>query len=101
MDGFVLHLGGGCYRFLHDRLQQAAYLFNDEISRKMMHLRIGRSLSLKVKDDSQLLFDVVHHLNIAIDEMKDQNERMQVCTVVDGIVDEPCDVLNGMSHHDA
>src|SRR5262249_41919978 len=33
-----------CYRFAHDRVQQAAYLLMEGREREAMHLRIGRAL---------------------------------------------------------
>jgi predicted ATPase len=56
----------GTYRFLHDRVQQAAYAQIPEGQRAAVHLGIGRRLLWKARraeagDDS--LFDLVGHLN--------------------------------------
>ncbi len=58
---------GGSYSFLHDRVQQAAYALIAEKKRKPVHLQIGQTLLKQYvpgKSDA-LLFDIVHHLNLA------------------------------------
>ena len=55
------------YKFLHDRVQQAAYALIAEKERKPVHLQIGQTLLKQYapgKSDA-LLFDIVHHLNLA------------------------------------
>ena len=57
----------GSYKFLHDRVQQAAYALIAEKKRKPVHLQIGQALLNQYvpgKMDA-LLFDIVHHLNLA------------------------------------
>ena len=58
---------GGNYKFLHDRVQQAAYALIAQKERQPVHLRIGQALLKQYapgKSDA-LLFDIVHHLNLA------------------------------------
>ena len=58
---------GGSYKFLHDRVQQAAYALIAQKERQPVHLRIGQTLLKQYapgKSDA-LLFDIVHHLNLA------------------------------------
>ncbi|MFL2739861.1 MAG: hypothetical protein ACJ0DJ_14040 [bacterium] len=58
---------GGSYNFLHDRVQQAAYALIGQKEKQPVHLQIGQSL-LKQYDPGKsddLLFDIVHHLNLA------------------------------------
>ena len=58
---------GGSYKFLHDRVQQAAYALIAQKERKPVHLQIGQTLLKQYapgKSDA-LLFDIVHHLNLA------------------------------------
>lgn len=54
------------YRFLHDRVQQAAYALVPETERPALHLRIGRTLLQRLSagelDDG--LISVVDHLNL-------------------------------------
>ena len=60
-------VGGGSYSFLHDRVQQAAYALIAQKERKPVHLQIGQTLLKQYapgKSDA-LIFDIVHHLNLA------------------------------------
>ncbi len=50
------------YRFLHDRVQQAAYLLTPEDQRIPLHLRIGRTLRTR---RPSAVFEIVNHLNLA------------------------------------
>ncbi|MBE9031043.1 AAA family ATPase [filamentous cyanobacterium LEGE 11480] len=53
------------YRFLHDRVQQAAYQLIDPPERSAIHLRIGQLLRRHhtTQTDDRLFFDIVSHLN--------------------------------------
>ncbi|MEZ4266614.1 MAG: AAA family ATPase [Myxococcota bacterium] len=54
------------YRFLHDRVQQAAYALVPESEREALHLRIGRTLleRLTPAELDEQLINVVDHLNL-------------------------------------
>ncbi len=55
------------YKFLHDRVQQAAYALIAQKEKQSVHLQIGQTLLKQYalgKNDA-LLFDIVHHLNLA------------------------------------
>ncbi|BAY09960.1 AAA family ATPase [Calothrix sp. NIES-2098] len=56
------------YKFLHDRVQQAAYALIDESHKQAVHLQIGRNLLEKTLPEelSERLFAIVDHLNLAI-----------------------------------
>ena len=58
---------GGSYKFLHDRVQQAAYALIAQKERKPVHLQIGQTLLKQYAPEKSedLLFDIVHHLNLA------------------------------------
>ena len=60
-------VGGGSYSFLHDRVQQAAYALIDQKERKPVHLQIGQTLLKQYAPENgdALIFDIVHHLNLA------------------------------------
>jgi Predicted ATPase len=62
------------YKFLHDRVQQAAYSLIPAQQKKKLHLKVGQLL-LKNTQTTELeekVFDIVNHLNIAIDLIKNQ-----------------------------
>ncbi|WP_437281654.1 AAA family ATPase [Sorangium sp. So ce375] len=65
------------YRFLHDRVQQAAYALIDEPERRRLHHRIGRLLAAGLGEDpsDEELFVVVGHLNVAAALVEDPAER--------------------------
>ncbi len=58
---------GGSYKFLHDRVQQAAYALIAQKEKQTVHLRIGQTLLKQYAPEKSdaLLFDIVHHLNLA------------------------------------
>ncbi len=68
------------YKFLHDRIQQAAYsLIPDEHSADI-HLRIGRALLANMTADqlAEHLFDVANQLNRGAARLIDRDEKVQV-----------------------
>jgi len=65
------------YRFLHDRVQQAAYSLIDETAREAAHLRIGRLMMARQgAAGNEPLFTVVNHLNIGARLVCDPTERL-------------------------
>ena len=68
------------YRFLHDRIQQAAHALIPEEERKAVHLRIGRLLlaSLSPEEVREKLFDVVSQLNAGAELIDEPEERLRV-----------------------
>ncbi len=57
----------GSYKFLHDRVQQAAYALIAQKEKQTVHLQIGQTLLKQYAPEKgvDLLFDIVHHLNLA------------------------------------
>jgi len=75
--GMLARVGPEQYRFLHDRIQQAAHsLVSDEESRAI-HLRIGRMLlkSLSPEERREAIFDVVSQLNAGVELIQEDSER--------------------------
>ena len=78
-QGLVEQLDGS-YKFIHDRVQEAAYSLIPEASRAEAHLRIGRLLvartSLEKREET--VFDMVNHLNRGVALIDSQDERDQL-----------------------
>jgi PAS domain S-box-containing protein len=68
------------YKFLHDRVQQAAYALIDESQKQVVHLQIGRNLLKKTLPEQLLerLFEIVDHLNHGIELVSDRAERNEI-----------------------
>ncbi|QRK08232.1 AAA family ATPase [Archangium violaceum] len=77
LEGMLVRTGPEQYRFLHDRIQQAAHSLLSEAERKAVHLRIGRLLlkSLSQEEVRESLFDVVSQLNVGADLLEEPSER--------------------------
>ena len=80
--GLVLR-EGNAYRFLHDRIQQAAYSLISDEQRADVHLRIGRSLlaSMTADELAEHLFDVANQFNRGATLLADRDEKAQVATI--------------------
>ncbi len=74
------HLIITTYKFLHDRVQQAAYALIDESSKKTVHLQIGRLLWQNTSSEmrSEEIFAIVDHLNLGIELVSDESERNEI-----------------------
>jgi PAS domain S-box-containing protein len=71
------------YKFLHDRIQEAAYALIPEDDRAGAHLRIGRMLLARLSQ-AQLtedLFDVANQLNRGAALLIDLGEKARVATI--------------------
>ncbi|MBD1889845.1 hybrid sensor histidine kinase/response regulator [Coleofasciculus sp. FACHB-SPT9] len=68
------------YKFLHDRVQQAAYALIDEPHKQAVHLQIGCNLLEKTLLErlSDRLFEIVDHLNYGIELVAAQPERDEI-----------------------
>ena len=68
------------FRFLHDRVQQAAYALIPEATKLQAHLTVGRLLLAQGDDQArpEWLFDVVNQLNYAAALMDDPGERLRL-----------------------
>ncbi|MHC5739972.1 AAA family ATPase [Nostoc sp.] len=65
------------YKFLHDRVQQAAYSLIPEDERKTTHLRIGQLILKNTSPETQKhnIFALVNQLNFGIDLLQTQIEK--------------------------
>jgi diguanylate cyclase (GGDEF)-like protein/PAS domain S-box-containing protein len=68
------------YRFLHDRVREAAYSLVPEQQRPTVHLHIGNKLleGSTLKELAENIFDVVNHLNIGADLITLKEKRLEL-----------------------
>jgi len=78
--GLVVCRDGRC-RFLHDRVQEAAYSLIAAAQRPALHLRVGRLLVARAGAESlaEQVFDVVGHLDRGSALISDADERERLC----------------------
>jgi len=71
------------YKFLHDRIQQAAYSLIPAEQRAEVHLGIGRALltSMTVDGLAEHVFDVASQFNRGAARLVERDERAQVATI--------------------
>ncbi|ATB36443.1 histidine kinase [Cystobacter fuscus] len=79
-EGLLGRVGTETYRFLHDRIQQAAHSLSSEAELQETHLRIGRLMlqNLSPEQVRESLFEVVSQLNAGMALMEDPTERHQL-----------------------
>ena len=70
----------GAYRFVHDRVQEAAYSLIPKSSCAPAHLKIGRLLASKISPAlrQEMIFEIVNQLNRGASLIADQEEREQL-----------------------
>ncbi|BAZ04741.1 AAA family ATPase [Calothrix sp. NIES-3974] len=77
IDSVAAEIPNPQYRFLHDRVQQAAYCLIPEGEKQTTHLQIGQLLQRNLSDSvrEEKLFEIVGHWNLAADLITDLQER--------------------------
>ncbi|AKT39493.1 AAA family ATPase [Chondromyces crocatus] len=74
---------GGTYKFLHDRVQQAAYMLIPRDKRAEMHLRVGRLFLIQTPENAleNRLFEITNQLNIGVSLITDPDEQRRVASL--------------------
>jgi hypothetical protein len=80
--GLVFRLDSA-YKFLHDRIQQAAYSLIPEERRADVHLSLGRVLRSRIQANelAERLFDVANQFNRGAARLIERDEKAQVATI--------------------
>jgi PAS domain S-box-containing protein len=70
----------GSYKFVHDRVQEAAYSLTPEILRAEIHLRIGRLLAAQTPAERRdgAIFEIVNQMNRGAPLITSRSEREQL-----------------------
>ncbi|QIG95956.1 trifunctional serine/threonine-protein kinase/ATP-binding protein/sensor histidine kinase [Bradyrhizobium sp. 6(2017)] len=71
---------GGHYRFLHDRVQEAAYALIPDARRPALHFHAGQRLLAALTDDevAERIFDIVNQLNLGVSACNDPDEKARI-----------------------
>ncbi len=85
-EGFLIE-----YKFVHDRVQQAAYALIPEIEKQVIHLKIGRQLLRQVRNQmrvgeenlaiKEVAFRIANHLNMGAGLITDHHERLELAEI--------------------
>ncbi|MCL1472182.1 AAA family ATPase [Argonema antarcticum A004/B2] len=71
------------YKFLHDRVQQAASALIEDDKKRALHLKIGRLLLQNIGANSlgTRIFEVVDHLNLGRELLVDEQEKIELASL--------------------
>jgi predicted ATPase/signal transduction histidine kinase len=71
---------GGQYRFLHDRIQEAAYALISPDIRAAFHFRVGKRLLTELRESevSESIYDIVNQLNLGIRAVTHVDDKAQI-----------------------
>lgn len=68
------------YKFVHDRVQQAAYSLLNTPEKQAYHLKIGQLIYGQVKENDleDSLFDIIEHFHLALPLVNEQSQKLQI-----------------------
>ncbi|MEB3827534.1 trifunctional serine/threonine-protein kinase/ATP-binding protein/sensor histidine kinase [Phormidium sp. CCY1219] len=71
------------YKFLHDRVQQAAYSLIEDAQKKAVHLQIGRMLLTNTPAQywAERIFELVDHLNVGRSLISEPAEKLELASL--------------------
>jgi PAS domain S-box-containing protein len=85
--GYIVRLDGS-YKFVHDRIQEAAYSLISEELRAEVHLQIGRLLTARTPPEKreEAIFEIVNQLNrgAALIGSRDEREQLAELNLIAG-----------------
>ena len=81
-EGLVVPFNGS-YKFVHDRVQQAAYSMISEADKKAVHREIGELLLRNVTDQEleERLFTIIDHLDTGAELIESADERLELANL--------------------
>lgn len=82
IGGEITEIKAG-FRFIHDRVQQAAYALIEPEQRQAVHLRIGRLLLDNVNKEKwgEVIFEIVNHLNLGKELITKREEQTRLASL--------------------
>jgi len=83
LDNSLQLASATAFKFLHDRVQQAAYSLIENDAKQEFHLRTGRLLLVHADEEEQeeQIFDIVNHLNLGKELICQAQERQQLASL--------------------
>ncbi len=71
------------FKFLHDRVRQAAYVLIEDSQKKVLHLQIGRLVLKHTCSDilEYVIFDIIAQFNQSLDLIEESTERHKVAAL--------------------